>query len=154
MVTGGCTTWCPYDRRVLAQLLLGMLATVSVIWVVLACVLFVASPDATSIGEAVRLIPDVLRLVGRLARDPSLSRGLRIRLWLLVAYLALPIDLMPDFIPVLGYADDVIITALVLRSIVRRAGSEAVLRHWPGSDAGLHTLRRVCRLDELVTPTD
>jgi uncharacterized membrane protein YkvA (DUF1232 family) len=143
-----------YDRRVLAHLLLGLLATLVVVWVVLACILYVASPDAASVGEAVRLIPDVLRLVGRLARDPSLSRGIRVRLWLLVAYLALPIDLMPDFIPVLGYADDVVITALVLRSVVRRAGPDAVIRHWPGTDAGLHTLGRVCRLDELLAPAD
>ena len=71
-----------------------------------------------------------------------------------MAYLALPIDLMPDFIPVLGYADDVVITALVLRSVVRRAGPDAVIRHWPGTDAGLHTLGRVCRLDALLAPAD
>jgi uncharacterized membrane protein YkvA (DUF1232 family) len=133
------------------QLLLGLLVTLVVVWVVLACVLFAASPDSATIDEAVRLIPDVLRLVGRLARDPSLSRGIRFRLWALVGYLALPIDLMPDFIPVLGYADDVIITALVLRGVVRRAGADAVDRHWPGTRSGLATLARVCRLD-LVMP--
>ncbi|MGZ4693837.1 MAG: YkvA family protein [Acidimicrobiales bacterium] len=133
------------------QLLLGLLATLVVVWVVLACVLYAASPDSATIRQAVRLIPDVVRLVNRLARDPSLSRSIRVRLWLLVGYLVLPIDLMPDFIPVLGYADDVIITALVLRSVVRRAGSDAVVRHWPGTDAGLLTLARVCRL-ELTVP--
>ena len=55
---------------------------------------------------------------------------------------------MPDFVPVLGYADDVIITALVLRSVVRRAGSEAVVRHWPGNDPGLDA-RPGCRLGML-----
>jgi uncharacterized membrane protein YkvA (DUF1232 family) len=137
---------------VLTQLLLGLLVTVVVIWAVLAGVLFVASPDAAGLSEAVRLIPDVVRLVARLARDHSLSRGIRLRLWLLVAYLALPIDLMPDFVPVVGYADDVILTALVLRSVVRRAGPGAVVHHWPGSEAGLATLARVCRLGP-VDPT-
>jgi hypothetical protein len=135
---------------VVIHLLLGLLATLVVLWVVLACVLFAAAPDSATIGEAVRLVPDVLRLIGRLARDRSLSRGVRVRLWLLVVYLALPIDLMPDFIPVLGYADDVVITALVLRSVVRKAGPDAVARHWPGSRSGLLTLGRVCRL-ELVS---
>ena len=45
----------------------------------------------------------------------------------------MPVDLVPDFVPVLGYADDAIITALVLRSVVRRTGPEALTRHWPGT---------------------
>jgi len=55
----------------------------------------------------------------------------RVHLALLPAYLALPFDLIPDVIPVLGYADDAIIAALVLGSVTRRAGPEAVSRHWP-----------------------
>ena len=56
---------------------------------------------------------------------------MRVRQALLSAYLALPFDLIPDPIPVLGYADEAIIVALVLRSVTRRAGPEAVTRHWP-----------------------
>jgi hypothetical protein len=51
-----------------------------------------------------------------------------------MVYLAIPIDLVPDFVPVLGYADDAIIVTLVLRSVVRRAGLGAVRHHWPGTD--------------------
>jgi uncharacterized membrane protein YkvA (DUF1232 family) len=65
---------------------------------------------------------------------------------LLLAYLALPIDLIPDFIPVLGYADDAVIVALVLRSVTRRAGPDALAEHWPGTPDGLAALRRLCRL--------
>jgi hypothetical protein len=68
------------------------------------------------------------------------------RLWLLFAYLALPFDLIPDFIPVIGYADDAIIVAAVLRSVVRRAGPDAVRRHWPGTPDGLAALWRAARL--------
>jgi uncharacterized membrane protein YkvA (DUF1232 family) len=67
----------------------------------------------------------------------------RVRLWLLLGYLALPIDLIPDFVPVLGYADDAVIVALVLRSVVRRSGVDAVQRHWPGTPDGLRALLRL-----------
>ena len=56
-----------------------------------------------------RILPDVLRLIRRLAADKTLPSGVRTRLWLLLAYLALPFDLIPDFIPVLGYLDDLLI---------------------------------------------
>lgn len=72
---------------------------------------------------------------------------MRVRLGLLLAYLALPLDLVPDFIPVLGYADDAIIVTAVLRSVVRRSGLEAVRRHWPGTDDGFAALVRLTGLD-------
>ena len=65
---------------------------------------------------------------------------------LLLAYLAVPIDLIPDIIPVLGYADDAIIVALVLRNVVRNAGLGTVRRHWPGSDDGLAAVQRLTGL--------
>jgi hypothetical protein len=61
-------------------------------------------------------------------------------------YLLTPIDLIPDFIPVLGYADDAIIVAIALRSVTRHAGPEALDRHWPGTPAGLATLRQLAGL--------
>ncbi len=96
--------------------------------------------------EAVRILPDTVRLLHRLARDASLSKGIRVRLWLLFGYLAFPIDLIPDFIPVIGYADDAIIVCAVLRSVVRRAGAEVVRRHWPGTPDGLVALWKVAGL--------
>jgi uncharacterized membrane protein YkvA (DUF1232 family) len=92
------------------------------------------------------LLPDVLRLVGRLARDGTLPRGVRVRVWLLLVYLTMPIDLVPDFVPVLGYADDAVVVALVLRSVVRRAGTDALERHWPGPPAGLDAIQRLVRV--------
>jgi uncharacterized membrane protein YkvA (DUF1232 family) len=89
----------------------------------------------------------VVRLVKRLAADPDTPRGVRIRLALLLGYLALPIDLIPDFVPVLGYADDAIIVAIVLRSATRSAGLEALAKHWPGTPEGLTALKHLCRLD-------
>ena len=102
-----------------------------------------AHPEALTLREALRLLPDLLRLFRGLAADRTLPRGVRVRLVLLVAYLASPIDLVPDVVPVLGYADDVLVVALVLRSVVRRAGADAVRRHWQGSEQGLAVVLRL-----------
>lgn len=102
-------------------------------------------PDTVSMSDALRLLPDVLRLIRRLAADRSLPTGLRIRLALLLLYLASPIDLVPDVIPVVGYADDAIAVALVLRSVIRRAGPEAIERHWPGTPDGAEIIQRLAR---------
>jgi uncharacterized membrane protein YkvA (DUF1232 family) len=115
-------------------------------WIVLALFLAVARPTGGILQEALRLLPDTLRLLKRLALDRSLPRGVRVRLWLLVVYLAIPIDIIPDFIPVIGYADDAVIVCAVLRAVVRRAGPDAVRRHWPGSEDGLSALWRAAGL--------
>ena len=114
------------------------------LWVIMLALLWRTRPDDVTIRDAVRLVPDVLRLLKRLAGDRSLPRGIRLRLLLLLGYLAMPIDLVPDFIPVLGYADDVVAVAIVLRSVVRAAGPEALERHWPGTPDGLRVIRTLC----------
>jgi uncharacterized membrane protein YkvA (DUF1232 family) len=125
------------------SLLLLVLGAVGLAYVVLLLALLVARPRDVDLRQAARLVPDVARLVPRLARDRTLATGVRVRLWLLLAYLVSPIDLVPDMIPVIGWADDVILVLLVLRSVVRRAGPAALERHWPGSPAGLAALRRM-----------
>ncbi|MGR7027162.1 YkvA family protein [Geodermatophilus sp. URMC 62] len=129
-----------------AWTLVGVLASLLLCWLVLMAVLWATRPDDLRLRELLRLLPDVLRLVHRLAGDGTLPRGVRVRLWLLLGYLAMPIDLVPDFVPVLGHADDAIVVALVLRSVVRRAGAAALDRHWPGTPDGLAALRRASRL--------
>jgi len=128
------------------DLVLGVAAALVLAWGALVVALVLVRPRGGLLREALRLLPDVLRLVRRLAADQTLPRGVRIRLGLLLAYLALPIDLVPDFIPVLGYADDAIIVSAVLRSVVRRAGLDAVRAHWPGTDDGFAALARLTRL--------
>jgi uncharacterized membrane protein YkvA (DUF1232 family) len=102
--------------------------------------------------EALRLLPDLLRLVRRLASDRSLPRGVRVRLWLLLAYLVSPLDLVPDVIPLLGHADDVVLVAWTLRSVTRRAGADALARHWPGDPRGLALVSRLAGLPPARTP--
>jgi uncharacterized membrane protein YkvA (DUF1232 family) len=123
-----------------------MLAGLAATYVVLLAGLVVVRPDAASLSATLRLLPDLLRLVRRLAADPQLPRRVRVRLWLLLGYLASPIDLVPDVLPVIGYADDAILVAAVLRSVVRSAGPERLARHWPGSDDGLAVIARLAGL--------
>jgi uncharacterized membrane protein YkvA (DUF1232 family) len=115
-------------------------------WLALIVALVLARPRGALLREALRLLPDVLRLIRRLAADPDLPRGVRIRFGALLVYLASPVDLIPDFIPVLGYADDAIIVTAVLRSVARRAGADAVRAHWPGTDDGFTVLARLTGL--------
>jgi uncharacterized membrane protein YkvA (DUF1232 family) len=127
--------------------LIGIPIALLISWLLLIAALLLMRPKGAVLSDAVRLLPDLLRLLRRLTADRSLPRAVRVRLWLLMAYLAMPIDLVPDVIPVLGYADDAIIVVVVLRSVVRRAGIDAVRGHWPGSPDGLAAL---CRITGLV----
>ena len=133
------------------RILVGVAVAVAASWMALVVALLVVRPKGNLMAEAIRLLPDLIRLLRRLAADRTLPRGIRIRLWLLFGYLALPIDLIPDFIPLIGYADDAIIVAVVLRSVVRRAGLPAVQRHWPGTPDGFAAL---ARLTGIAAPDD
>src|SRR5215216_5698162 len=134
----------------IVRVLLGLGGALLLAWLALIATLLVARPSGDLLQQALRLLPDLLRLLRRLAGDRSLPRGVRVRLWLLLAYLAIPIDV----IPVLGYADDAIIVTAVLRSVVRRAGLEALHRHWPGTDDGLAAVIRLCGLARQPNPSD
>ena len=135
------------------DLVLGLVAALVLVWLALVVGLIVVRPRGGLLREALRLPPDVLRLIRRLAADKTLPRGVRIRLALLLAYLAIPIDLIPDFVPVLGYADDAIIVTAVLRSVVRRAGLDAVRAHWPGTDDGFASVARLTGLNGSAAKT-
>ena len=130
---------------------LSILASLIFVWLAFVVVLVAMKPDSGTLRETARIVPDAVRLVRSLAADTTLHRGVRVRLWLLLAYLASPIDLIPDLIPVLGYADDAIITSLVLRSVIKRAGVDEVRGHWPGTREGLSALAKLCRIPQLGT---
>lgn len=134
------------------ETLAGVIGGVLVVYAVLLLLLWAYArrhPETVTMKDALRLLPDLLRLIRRLLADRSVAVGVRVRLALLLLYLASPIDLVPDFIPVIGYADDVVIVALVLRSVISRAGADAVRRHWPGTPEGLAVM---LRLAGLATP--
>lgn len=125
------------------QILLGVVAGLLLLYAVMLALLWRFRPPETTLKDALRLLPDLLRLIRNLAKDGSLPRRVRVYLVLLLVYLASPIDLVPDFIPVLGYADDAVVVALALRAVVRSAGPDKVRDAWPGSPAGLDIVLRL-----------
>jgi uncharacterized membrane protein YkvA (DUF1232 family) len=76
-------------------------------------------------------------LFKRLVRDPRVPRRAKAALWLLLPYLALPFDLIPDFIPVIGHLDDALLVAAAIAYVARTAGREVIEELWPGSERGL-----------------
>jgi uncharacterized membrane protein YkvA (DUF1232 family) len=97
-------------------------------------------------GEARTLatfVPDCIVLVSRLARDPRVPRRRKLVLVALAGYLALPFDLVPDFIPVAGQLDDAVIVALVLRYFVQSGGEPLLRELWPGPERSLALLLRL-----------
>lgn len=81
-------------------------------------------------------------------RDRRCPWHARLLAAVVIAYALSPIDLIPDFIPVLGYADDALIVALALRSVTRHAGPDAVQRHWPGTPDGLRVIQRLAGISQ------
>ncbi len=125
------------------RIIVSVIVAMALTWFFLVAFLVIVRPRGISLNEARRFVPDLARLLVDLSRDAEVSRKVRRRLAILLAYLAMPMDLIPDFIPVLGYADDIIVIAYVLRSIVRISGPEALVGHWRGSPEGLRLLRQL-----------
>jgi uncharacterized membrane protein YkvA (DUF1232 family) len=128
------------------RVLLGVALTLLVLWVAFIVALVVVRPRGMNLREARRAVPDTVRLLRDLRVDRELPAGVRRWLAVLIVYVALPIDVIPDFVPVVGYADDVIVVALVLRRVVRLAGPAALERHWHGTPVGLNAIRHLAGL--------
>jgi uncharacterized membrane protein YkvA (DUF1232 family) len=92
-----------------------------------------------------RALPDIARLIARLVGDPVLPRGVKIALAAAAIYLASPLDLIPDFIPFLGYLDDALLAAVLVDGIVNYVDRGLVLKYWPGSPESLDRVARVAR---------
>jgi len=119
------------------------LVAVALGWLLLVGFLWLHRPSRAVAGPALRLVPDLVRLVRRLLADPGTPTSVRIALAGLLAYLLSPIDLIPDFVPAIGAADDLIIAAVVLRWAGRRVGLDDLRAKWSGDPAGFDLLRRL-----------
>jgi uncharacterized membrane protein YkvA (DUF1232 family) len=116
-------------------------AVVVLLWLVLVLGLLVAGrrEDARALAT---FIPDCIVLVSRLMGDSRVPGRHKLLLAGLLGYLALPFDLVPDFIPVAGQLDDALLVALVLRGFVRSGGDELICEHWPGPERSLQLVLR------------
>jgi uncharacterized membrane protein YkvA (DUF1232 family) len=97
------------------------------------------------------IAPDCARMLRGLARERRLSWPRRIAVGACAAYVLVPLDLVPDAIPVAGQVDDAIVVALGLRIALRGAGAAAIVRNWPGPRS---TLRIVLWLAGLTPPAE
>jgi uncharacterized membrane protein YkvA (DUF1232 family) len=94
-------------------------------------------------AEAASTIPNMAKLLLRLLRDPRVPRRTKLVVGAAVAYIASPIDLIPDFIPVVGLADDLLVLTFAVHHMVEVAGEDVVLEHWDGSRDLLELVRSV-----------
>ena len=127
------------DWRTLAVVFASVLA----VWAILIGLLWVFRPRDVALGELLRVIPDVVRLVRRLLGDRAVPVGVKVALVVLLVWLISPIDLIPEFIPVLGPLDDVVVAVLILRYVRRRVGLEGLRSRWPGTPDGFALLGRI-----------
>jgi uncharacterized membrane protein YkvA (DUF1232 family) len=121
---------------------LAILAILVVCWFVLVLVLLLLGRHVLA-RELATLVPNLTRLFAGLMRDPRVPRRAKVVLGATAVYLASPLDLIPEFIPIVGSLDDAIIAAVVLRYVVRASSKEIVAEHWQGDPA---TLRRILAL--------
>ena len=115
------------------------------VWLVAIVALFLAGRRLAA-KELATLLPNLVRMCRTLLRDPRVPRGSKVLVGLAVVWFASPIDLIPEFIPVLGPLDDAVLAALVLRHLVKRAGRDVVADAWPGDPATLERMLRLARV--------
>jgi uncharacterized membrane protein YkvA (DUF1232 family) len=125
--------------EVIVEIAIGLIA----LWAFLVVLLWVFRPKNASAQELIGLIPDVLRLLRSVIGDRSAPLDVRLVLVGLLAWILSPIDLIPEFIPVLGPLDDVVVAVVAMRYVRRRVGLEDLRRRWTGTDDGFALLVRV-----------
>jgi uncharacterized membrane protein YkvA (DUF1232 family) len=127
------------DWTTLAGIALGVIA----VWAALLVVFWIARPKGASLASLVRLVPDILRLLRSLIGDRSAPLDVRVVVVGLLAWIISPIDLIPEFIPVLGPLDDVVVAIAALRYVRRRVGIEDLRSRWSGTPEGFELLTRI-----------
>jgi uncharacterized membrane protein YkvA (DUF1232 family) len=127
------------DLRVVAGLIVGLL----VLWAAMLALFFVLRPRDVPVRELVAVVPDLVRLLRDLLRDRSTPLDVRIVIVVLGVWIVSPIDLIPEFVPVLGPLDDVVVAVVALRYLRRRLGTEALRERWRGTPGGFALVARV-----------
>jgi uncharacterized membrane protein YkvA (DUF1232 family) len=115
-------------------------------------VVLIAAGRGQTARDVARFIPDCVVLVRRLLADPRVPRRSKLLLAAVVGYLAMPFDLVPDFIPIAGQLDDAVVVVLGLRAILRSSGAELLHEHWPGPDSSLDVVLRLVGMPRAHRP--
>lgn len=124
-------------------LVVAIVLSVVALWALLIVILWLLRPKGLPVREILRVIPDVLRLLRSIIGDKNAPKDVRLVIGLLFVWIVSPIDLIPEFIPVLGPLDDVVVAVVALRYIRRRLGMDDLRRRWVGSAEGFALLQRV-----------
>jgi uncharacterized membrane protein YkvA (DUF1232 family) len=127
--------------------IVGVVVAIIVLWALLLLLFWMLRPKDVPVRELLGLIPDVLRLLRSVIGDRSAPFDVRLVLVGLLAWILSPIDLIPEFIPVLGPLDDVVVAVVAMRYMRRRVGVEELRRRWSGSADGFALLLRVIGSD-------
>jgi uncharacterized membrane protein YkvA (DUF1232 family) len=125
--------------------LVGILVTLVVVWALLLVLFWALRPKDVPIRVLLGLVPDLVRLLRSLVADRTAPLDVRLVLIGLLAWILSPIDLIPEFIPVLGPLDDVVVAILVLRYVRRRLGEGELRRRWRGTADGYDLLASILR---------
>ena len=123
--------------------LLGIVVVVVALWAALLALFWALRPKDVPLRELLRLVPDLLRLLRSVIGDRSAPLDVRLVLVGLLGWILSPIDLIPEFIPVLGPLDDVVVAVVALRYVRRRLGVDDLRRRWTGSADGFALVLRV-----------
>jgi len=125
------------------ELIVGLVVGLIVLWLAILVLLFVLRPKDVSVRELLAVVPDVLRLLRSLIRDGTVPGDVRLVVIGLICWILSPIDLIPEFIPVLGPLDDVVVAVVAMRYVRRRIGITDLERRWQGTPAGFALITRV-----------
>jgi len=122
---------------------LGIVVALVALWALLLVLFWALRPKGVPVREVLGIIPDVLRLLRSVISDRSAPLDARLVLVGLLAWIISPIDLIPDFIPILGPLDDVVVAVVAMRYVRRRVGVDDLRRRWTGTDEGFALLVRI-----------
>jgi uncharacterized membrane protein YkvA (DUF1232 family) len=122
---------------------IGIVVTLVVLWALLLVLFWALRPKDVSVREVLGLVPDVLRLLRSVITDRSAPLDVRLVVLGLLAWIVSPIDLIPEFIPVLGPIDDIVVAVIAMRYVRRRVGVDDLRRRWTGTEAGFRLVLRV-----------
>jgi len=123
--------------------LLAVVVGLAALWLGALLLFWLVRPRGVGLREASKLIPDLLRLIRSLIGDGAVPLDVRIVLVAMLVWLVSPIDLIPEFIPVLGPIDDLVVAIAAMRYARRRLGTAELRRRWAGTEAGFDTLTRI-----------